>query len=239
MLGGTDRKLGWLDPSCSHLSTATVSMGDARWEVSVDSPLTFGRAESCTICLDPDDLGISRYAGSVEYQAGTWWLTNRSNTRLLMVVSERGLAMKLEPGRRVAVDEPLAVEVHGSIRRHALQIRPPEELAPPPLGSPPGDLRTVGAEVVYSDRDRMALAALFEGYLLPFPRYDPHPRTYAEAAARLGWPRTTVTKRIEHLRARLTDAGVGNLEGPNALRHLGEYVLATGVITEADLASLP
>ena len=55
--------------------------------------------------------------------------------------------------------------------------------------------------------------ALFAGYLEPFPRYDPHPKSYADAAARLDWPRTTLVKRVEYLRTRLTNAGVPNLLG--------------------------
>lgn len=222
------------------MSTATVSLGGERWQVSHDAPLTFGRAPSCTICLDPDDPGISRFAGSVERQAGTWWLTNRSTTRPLVVVSPLGLRAVLEPGRRVALDQPLSVEVDGSIHRHALAIDVPAGNSPPPIGShPSGGPKTVGANLPYRLADREALAALFEGYLLPFPRYDPHPRSYADAAERLGWPKTTLMKRIEYLRTRLTKAGVPNLVGEKALDRLAEHVLSTGVITKEDLGLLP
>ena len=87
------------------------------------------------------------------------------------------------------------------------------------------------AEVVINDQDRLALVALFAGYLQPFPRHDPHPRSYADAAARLGWPRTTLVKRIEYLRTRLTDAGVPNLQGENGLPALAEWALLTGSLT--------
>jgi hypothetical protein len=95
------------------------------------------------------------------------------------------------------------------------------------------------AEVVINDQDRLALAALFSGYLEAFPRYDPHPRSYADAAARLGWPRTTLVKRIEYLRTRLTNAGVPNLLGDNALPALAEWALLTGSLTRDDLDLLP
>lgn len=222
------------------LSTATVILRNERWQVPPDTPLTFGRASTCTICLDPDDPGISRFAGSVEHQAGTWWLTNRSSTRPLVVVSQIGLRAVLEPGRRVALDQPLSVEVDGSVRRHALAIEVPTDTAPPPLDSGlSGGLETVGATLTYRLADRQALAALFEGYLLSFPRYDPHPRSYADAAERLGWPKTTLIKRIEYLRTRLTKAGVPNLVGDKALDRLAEHVLSTGVTTKEDLALLP
>jgi hypothetical protein len=42
-------------------------------------------------------------------------------------------------------------------------------------------------------------------------------------------------KRIEYLRTRLSNAGVPNLHGWNALTTLAEYALTTGLITRADL----
>jgi hypothetical protein len=55
----------------------------------------------------------------------------------------------------------------------------------------------MGQAVTYTDDDRRALVALFAGYLEPFPRHDRRPRSYADAAARLGVLRTTLVKRIE------------------------------------------
>ncbi len=57
-------------------------------------------------------------------------------------------------------------------------------------------------------------------------------------ARQLGWPRTTLIKRIEYLRTRLTDAGVPNLLGDNALQHLAEWAVTTRVITREDLGIL-
>ena len=45
----------------------------------------------------------------------------------------------------------------------------------------------------------------------------------------LDWPRTTLVKRVEYLRTRLTNAGVPNLLGENALPYLAEWALATGL----------
>ena len=84
----------------------------------------------------------------------------------------------------------------------------------------------------------LALTALFSGYLEQFPRYDPHPRSYADAAATLGWPRTTLVKRIEYLRSRLTGAGVPNLLGETALASLAEWALTSRVVTRDDLRLL-
>jgi hypothetical protein len=42
-------------------------------------------------------------------------------------------------------------------------------------------------------------------------------------------------KRIEHLRTRLTSAGVPNLMGWNALTNLAEYAITTRLVTKEDL----
>lgn len=219
-----------------------VTVGESRFELSPGEALTFGRDPSCAVCLDPDDLGISRLAGSVESEAGTWWVFNRSTVRPLEVVDEIGIRTIVAPGRRLAVVGPLTVVVEGSIRRHALRVHagePEEPNAPPPTA--PGDLRptVTAAEVMINDQDRLALVALFSGYLEAFPRYDPHPKSYADAAALLGWPRTTLIKRIEYLRTRLSNAGVPNLQGENALQALAEWALVTGTLSREDLDRLP
>jgi hypothetical protein len=143
------------------------------------------------------------------------------------------------PGRRLAVVGEVTVVVEGALKRHAITVTaeappPPEEIFDT------GDPRptATAAEVVINDLDRRALVSLFAGYLEPFPRYRPHPRSYADAAAALGWPRTTLVKRIEYLRTRLTSAGVPNLLGETALQHLAEWALTTRVITREDLARL-
>jgi hypothetical protein len=211
-----------------------------RHQLSPFRALTFGRAAGCTVCLDAQDRGISRLAGSVEHAAGTWWVCNRSAVRALTVVDDIGIRTVVAPGRRVAITGPVTIVVDGTARRHALEIRT-DRGAQVETGPPGGDdeadpLPTAAAgEVVISDLDRMALAALFAGYLESFPRYDPHPKTYADAASMLGWPRSTLVKRIEYLRTRLTNAGVPNLLGDNALDHLAEWALTTGVLTRSDL----
>jgi hypothetical protein len=218
---------------------ATVFYADQRLEVNPEEALTFGRSTACTICLDPTDRGISRLAGSVEHDSGAWWLHNRSTSRTLLAVDDMGIRSVVAPGRRTTVDGRLTVVVEGSARRHALEVYVgcPTESRSAAAGEFAGDELPTAAwgEVLVNSLDRLALVALFSGYLEPFPRYDPHPKSYADAAAVLAWPRTTLVKRIEHLRARLTIAGVPNLVGPDALDHLAEWALTTRVLTREDL----
>ncbi len=222
----------------SHLG---VTLNDQRWDLSPGDVFSFGREANCTVCLDASDLGISRLAGSLEYDSGTWWLHNHSTTRPLQVVDEIGIRTVLAPGKSLAAAGAMTVIVEGQVRRHALAVEA-SALSPPgrPIDSIADSRPTVTAsEVLISADDRLALTALFAGYLEPFPRYDPHPRSYADAAARLDWPRTTLVKRVEHLRTRLTNAGVPNLLGENALDALAEWTLTTGIITRDDIKLLP
>lgn len=227
--------------------TVVVEVDGERFELDPATPFTFGRDGAvCTVVLglDPVDRGISRLAGSIGQEAGVWWITNRSTTRSLHVVdAETGIAVPLPsarqnwPAPRHAVERPsLTVLVTGSIRAHALSVRAsPDHLAPPPaLPRVVDPLRTTALLPPLTDKQREALVALAEGYLLPFPRYRPEPRTYEDAACFLGLPASTVRKRIEHLRRRLVDAGVAGLEGADARRNLVEWMLSNWLITSRD-----
>lgn len=225
---------------------ATVLVGKEPYPVVPEEPFTFGRSRECTACLDPDDRGISRVAGSVEFVGATLFVNNRSQVRPLAIVDPLGFRSVLAPSRRVAVDERISVVVEGQIRRHELVVATSplatiEPTAPDldeGLSAVDGIATEMGGEVAYTAKDRLALVALFAGYLEGFPRHDPRPRSYADAAARLGWPRSTLMKRVEHLRTRLIAAGVPSLYGERALEALAEHVIATGVITREDLELL-
>ena len=212
-----------------------ISAGGREHHVRPDEPFTFGRSESCTICLDPADPAISRVAGVVEHVGDVWFVSNRSRSRQLAVVDRFGLRRVLGPGQRDAIEGRVRVIVDGANRSHELVLEgpPPVEPAGPEIAT--GRPTSAGEGVIINDADRKALVALFAGYLHEGERYDPSPKSYAAAAARLGWPRTTLVKRIEYVRTRLTNAGVPNLQGWNALNALAEYALTTGLITREDL----
>ncbi|KLL11324.1 MULTISPECIES: hypothetical protein [Protofrankia] len=195
---------------------------------------TFGRDDGCTVCLDPEDKAISRLAGLVEWIGEVWMLSNPSATRHFATVDPFGLRRVVGPGKRDPVEGRLRVIVDGAARSHELIMYGPPAAGRQPK-APTGIPTSAGLKVTIKDADRLALVALFAGYLQDGDRYDPAPRSYAAAAARLGWNRTTLIKRIEYLRTRLTDDGVPNLQGWNALSALAEYVLTTGLITPADL----
>lgn len=216
------------------MAELTVTVLGVSHALEPGDEFTFGRGTDCTACLDPGDVGISRLAGTIGYAAGTWWLHNRSAHRQLVVVNHVGLRNVLAPGLRLAVEGRVWVLVEGSRGSHHLDLAGPEP-APDDLTEQPGTTTVIGQEVVITLDDRAALVALFAGYLREGERYDPCPRSYHAAATRLGWPRTTLVKRIEYLRARLARAGVPGMNGHRAMENLAEHVLTSGVISKADL----
>jgi hypothetical protein len=198
--------------------------------------LVFGRSRNCTLCLDPEDTGISRLAGAIEFEHGTWWINNTSRSRLLTIIDDLGFRSVLPPQRRVAVLTETQVLVEGTRSQHHLRVDVGvQRREAPPAGEMSGVPTAVGAKVLISAADRLAMLALFAGYLEDPPRYDPHPKSYGAAAARLGWKRTTLVKRIEYLRTRLDASGVPNMKGFSALTNLAEYAISRRLITRDDL----
>jgi hypothetical protein len=216
-------------------SLVVVANGSRR-RLRPGESFTFGRSTTCTLCLDRDDTTISRLAGAVERIGEVWFVTNRSNSRQLAVVDHYGLRRVLGPGQRDAIEGRIRVIVEGAATHEIVFEAPqPAEGEPSPPMEETGQATLSGQSVLLNDADRRALVALFAGYLKEGDQYDPNPKSYAAAAARLGWPRTTLVKRVEYIRTRLTNAGVPNMQGWNALTALAEYCLTTGLIKRDDL----
>ena len=228
-----------------------VEVAGDRFELLPGDVFTFGRDRSiCTLSLgnDPLDRGISRLAGAVTHENGVWWIVNRSTTRSLHVVDvETGIAVPLPvarenwPAARHAVDRPrMTVLVTGEVLTHTVCMFASEDALPAPevLPVPLDPVRTNKLLPHLTDKQREGLAAMVEGYLVRFPHYHPEPRTYEEAAQRLGLPATTVRKRIEGIRHVLVEAGVPGLEGGDARRNLSEWLLSNRLITADDLVAL-
>src|SRR5690242_4974566 len=88
-------------------ATRSVLVDGAEFPLS-DHPFVFGRASlDGVVGLDPNDMGISAVAGSVEHAAGLWWVVNRSRKRrLLLELSPGTPPVQLGCGQRFAVSVP-------------------------------------------------------------------------------------------------------------------------------------
>jgi hypothetical protein len=231
--------------------SVVVEVAGERFDLRAGDQFTFGRDPSvCTVCLgfEPLDQGISRLAGAIAYDNGLWWISNRSTTRSLHVIDvETGIGVPLPvarenwPAPRHPVDRPrLTVLVVGQVLTHAITVAASPR-ALPTAETPPkvvDTVRTTNLLPRLTDKQRDALVAMVEGYLLRFPHYYPEPRTYEEAADRLGLPSSTVRRRIEYVRDQLVTAGVPGLQGGDARRNLAEWLLSNRFITPTDLDRL-
>ncbi len=223
------------------VANATVEIASQRFAVTRQRAFYFGRADGPDVVgLDPLDVGISSYAGAVEWD-GRWFVANTSRKCQLFLDEGRGGAvLPLDCLHTHAINvERLAVWVPGSIRRHKVVVSVPSQDLPQVDLNRPSSGTVTG--VTLNEAERLVVVALFEGYLLAPPRYQPWPRSYAEAADRLGPPRTrdSVRKRVEHLRDRLRHRHLLYFEGPRANFDMAEYFIHKKVITPDDLRLLP
>lgn len=222
---------------------ATVVIGAEEFALSAEQPFAFGREDADGVVgLDANDMGISAVAGSVEWTWGLWWVVNQSRKRpLLLDNGTGGSPQRLECGHRHAISSArLSVLVPGVIYTHRLEVFIPEgELACDRTPRESSGTITAG-DLHLSERDRDVLVALLAGYLEDFPRRQPRPRTYQEAADVLGQPWTSVTvrKRIERLRSRLARTGM-YCDGPQANYDLADHLISNGILSPADLSRLP
>lgn len=219
-----------------------VKASDREYRLEPSHTLTFGRDALCTICLGSTDTGVSRVAGSIGSDGGTWWIVNRSTSRILQVVDQTGISRPIpvavasgEPSRRAVDRRCLTVIVAGNVLTHAIDITA--------LGTPAvqtvadsKDPKLTGELPNLSDKQREALVALFSGFLRPFPRYEPHPLSYEAAGQMLGETGTAVRRRVESLRRTLIDTGIPGLQGKEDARPaLAEWVLSMQLVTPEDL----
>lgn len=222
----------------------TVMWEGRRLEVHHDRPLVFGRADigDEVIGLDPTDMGISAVAGAVERVWDIWWVHNRSTKRILLLEENAGMPpRRLACGDRHAISSSqLNILVPGVTLTHRLVVSAPAAYLERLRQAPSVTSGTVsGDDVRLSERDLDVLVAMLAGFLEPFPRYKPHPATYAEAAARLGqpWDSNRVRKQVERIRGRLAGVGV-YIDGDRANYDLADFLINNKLITVGDLVRL-
>jgi hypothetical protein len=216
-----------------------VRIGERRFELHGDRPFAFGRADDDGIVgLDPGDTGISRLAGRI-VPGGGWLVENRSEARPVLVEFPRVVRRQaVVPGNTVRLGGPAVILVPGRALTHALQVDVPLIASTSPAGTQSSVSQPTDRDPL-TRPDHLALVAIGEGYLQRWPRHDPNPRSYEDAAARLDMSPTALRRRIERLRDHLAAEGLFVAAGPHALRDLVEYHIDIGRLHVSDLDLLP
>ncbi|MGQ0744197.1 MAG: hypothetical protein ACT4OS_07680 [Acidimicrobiales bacterium] len=227
-------------------STAVVLVDGEPFEASEESALVFGRADGDGVVgLDGDDMGISAVAGSIESNWGVWWVINQSQKRPLQLSAAGGATrITLAPGRRQAiVSERLDVFVRGAIFEHHLEVLMDDAYV---AGLTASSARLTSGTITdtpieLSTRERLALTALFSGYLESFPRRNDQPLTYSRAAARLGgtWTPDAVRKAAERVKVRFATRAQIYFQGLRANDEMAAHLVSSGMLTGEDLQRLP
>ncbi|TWP50580.1 hypothetical protein FKR81_20660 [Lentzea tibetensis] len=212
----------------------TMSFGALSRTMSPGEEAVFGRSPECAFQIDPDDTAISRKAGVVRAENDVWFVVNTSVACTLEIVDDFGFPSVLAPGRKRPLQGEMRIRLSGN-QKHEIVVHAPLTDAPVTEDEPEGQPTAIGASVALTPEERAVLVALFAGYLHEGAKYDPYPRTYDAAAARLRMTPSKVRKKVEYLRTRLTRAGVPNMDG---LLNLAQYVLAKRLITKDDLGLL-
>lgn len=193
--------------------------GDVR--LGPGEEFTFGRSLWCTFCVDEQDRNISRRAGLIAYEEGSWVLSNTSDTRPFSVFdTDRMTRRELLAGQRHPLDARcFRISLPGSRRAHfeftivneALEddqsdLGAGEGARSPKVGTP-----TLGAPEL-SRRQRLDVAALSWEWHDPPGRRGPRPLTYDQAARRLRCTPKSLERRVSELRSSLVRRGYQQLD---------------------------
>jgi hypothetical protein len=185
--------------------------------------------------LDPCDDGISRAAGQIAIRGDLLVLENLSRKRPILVEYPMIVRQqRVEPGSSHVLEGDATILVPGKTFTHALRVaRGPSFRSEQHGIDVSKDAPATDTEGLCTPTEREVLMALASGYRARWPRHDPHPRTYEQAAAELGIPESTARKRMEHLRNRLADSGVLVSTGPDSKRMLVEWAIDCGIVAPA------
>jgi hypothetical protein len=211
--------------------------------------LWFGRNRpEVHICIGPDDLGVSRRHGTLEFTAGRWWVRTLGE-RPVRVGDTHVLRRGDEPLPLAEGSTSLLVPGADPRDLHVVRVR---------VTGAAGEPRSaVGAGTVpvpcfaLDPVERLVMAVIAQRHLLHQP--DPQPLTAREAAVELvalapgaGWTQKKVEHLVKKVRDRLTRQGVPGLvpePGQTGFdsayrRNLIDALLGSGTLGAADVRLL-
>jgi hypothetical protein len=223
--------------------------GGGPWSPQEGRVLWFGRNRpDVHICVGPDDPGVSRRHGSLEFSAGRWWVRTLGS-RPVHVGGVHVLRRGDEPVPLTEGRTSLLVEGADPRDLHLVRVRVvgPAEQRPHTVGSGTVPVRCFRLE----STERLVMTVLAQRHLLRCP--DPQPLTAREAADELvalqpavGWTQKKVEHLVKKVRDRLSGQGVGGLvpePGRTGFdsayrRNLIDALLGTGTLGADDLSLL-
>lgn len=214
------------------------------YDVSPEKPVTVGR--DADVVVDEDNQFLHRRFLTVSSASGLIWIENVGSQVAATLADEQGLVQTwLAPGAKVPVVFPRSVvyfTAGPTTYDLDIVVDEPPFVPTPPAGAT-SNSTTIGRVAFTSDQKLLCLA-LAEDML----RRGVHGRgsipPSAQAAERLGWTITKFNRKLDNVCEKLAKMGVRGLTSsagtPASARRarLVEYVLASRLVTDADLAAL-
>lgn len=235
-----------MEPDSTTPGGATVSYHGQLWTLDDGQSVSIGRQSSCDIRIGgalpgPQDLGVSRRAGTVSHAQGRMWIRNDSTSLPVLVRAAFGQEYVLERrGDIVSLADPAATVVfEGQVRSYEVRVVMPqaEQLEPDGLEEPATLAPATETALPLSPRERRLLVAVCEP-MLNSNGTEARPATYRQVALRLGLSDHTVRNALDALRERLLLAGIPGMIGSEAKDNLARYAVRSGSITPRDLELL-
>lgn len=226
-------------------------------ELQHGDSLDFGREADLEIDSNPY---LHRRLGRFESRSGLWWVVNTGASVVLNVRERSGRSSAVvAPGASLALCAPeMAIAFTAGNLRYELEVdidcpvladRAGRGRHLGPTGAADDAGRTVefGAVELTPDQ-RLLLVVLCAPRLMGGGAADlladaPLP-SRGECAHRLGWSLSKLGRKLDHLCIKLAKAGVTGLVGADGAPAMGrrqrlvEHALASGMITDEDLAAV-
>ncbi len=206
--------------------------------------LTFGRAAD--LVLDEANPYLHRVVGRFVWWDGFWWVENLGEALELQLLGDDGSLVRLPSGAQAPLTQSRsAVRFSAGGLPYEVEAALPATPAPapPPVAPSAGMATTPYGEVALTSDEKALVVELARPYLLD-PRAGPEQLPANEdVAARLGWSRTKLNRKLDYLCERLTRAGVRGLQGGRAQLAtnrrwvLVQHALVARMVGPDDLAS--
>jgi len=210
------------------------------WKIEPPTAATFGRSQTNDLLIghQPADRAVSRAAGRIVWSSDRWVVENLGSRSFFVV--EPGGENELIAG--VGATHPLTanhswIRVPGADGDHAILCTVADDELPAPerhQTNTVGDVTLAEGTVSLTPNELRSVVAVYEGYLLLPPAYDPQPRSWRAASRRLRVEEGKV--RADHRRVAQKVAAAGGPDGGGSRYRdaLIGWMLSRGVVTPDD-----
>lgn len=212
----------------------------------ITEPATFGRHADASIPVgvDPVDTRVSRRAGEIRFDGGTWIVVNTGRRPMFLV--EPAGETELAPAGAGRSDIPVVYDgcwlrIPGTDVDHAVEVGVPADERPAfdTIAASVSSLATeVENRISLTTNELRSVLAIYESYLALPPHYRREPRSFRAAGHRLRVEEGKVKADLRRVQDKVARAG-GPAEGGHRYRDtLISWLLSREVVTRHDLALL-